>query len=100
MNQLPLTAGHHYEYPLIIKKLLSTPMRYAKNQEIIYRDSTRFTYSTFFERIHRLASGLDKLGIQLFFCDLRFTICEFRIDGYTDVCCLLSPRRSKIIRED
>ena len=64
MNQLPLTAGHHYEYPLIIKKLLSTPMRYAKNQEIIYRDSTRFTYSTFFERIHRLASGLDKLGIK------------------------------------
>lgn len=64
MNKLPLTAGIHYEYPLIIKKLLSTPLRYAKNQEIIYRDNIRYTYSTFFERINRLASGLDKLGIK------------------------------------
>ena len=64
MNQLPLTKRNHYEYPLIIKKLLNTPMRYAKNQEIIYRDNTRFTYTTLFERINRLASGLDALGVK------------------------------------
>ena len=64
MSQLPLTAGNYYEYPLIIKKLLSTPMRYARNQEIIYRDKARFTYSTLFERINRLASGLDVLGVK------------------------------------
>lgn len=64
MSQLPLTAGNYYEYPLIIKKLLSTPMRYARNQEIIYRDKARFTYSTLFERINRLASGLDALGVK------------------------------------
>ena len=34
---------------------------FAPNQEIVYRDKVRFTYTTLFERINRLAGGLEKL---------------------------------------
>ncbi|MEE4356804.1 MAG: fatty acid--CoA ligase [Desulfococcaceae bacterium] len=55
--------GEHYEYPLIIKKLLNTPLVYAPDEEIVYRDKLRYTYRDLHERIHRLASGIEKLGI-------------------------------------
>jgi fatty-acyl-CoA synthase len=48
--------GEHYEYPLIIKKLLVTPLAYSPGQEIIYRDKARLTYRAFHERVHRLAN--------------------------------------------
>ncbi len=52
-----------YPYPLLIKHLLGTPLRYAPNQEIVYRDIARITYRDFAERINRLASGLTSLGV-------------------------------------
>jgi fatty-acyl-CoA synthase len=55
--------GEHYDYPLIIKKLLRTPLIYAPDREIVYRDRFRYTYRDLNERIHRLADGLRKLGI-------------------------------------
>ena len=56
--------GMHYDYPLIIKKLLMTPLVYSPDQEIVYRDKCRYTYRDMNERIHRLANGLEALGIQ------------------------------------
>ncbi|MEJ2800801.1 fatty acid--CoA ligase [Comamonadaceae bacterium PP-2] len=56
-----LPAG---DYPLLIKQLLLTPLAQAPDQEIVYRDLTRYTYRTLRERIGRLASGLAGLGVE------------------------------------
>ena len=53
-----------YQYPLLIKRLLHTPLAHAAQQEIVYRDLQRFDYRTLVERIGRLASGLSSLGVQ------------------------------------
>jgi fatty-acyl-CoA synthase len=63
MTEKIYQPGEHYDYPLIIKKLLNTPLIYAPDQEIVYRDKLRYTYRDLNERIHRLANGLEKLGI-------------------------------------
>jgi len=52
-----------YPYPLLIKHLLSAPLTYAPQQEIIYRDLFRYTYAEFGRRLSRLAHGLTALGI-------------------------------------
>ena len=51
-----------YDYPLLIKHLLHTPLATTPEQEIVYRDSIRYTYRTLRQRIGRLASGLAGLG--------------------------------------
>jgi len=51
-----------YDFPLIIKHILNTPKRIAKDVEIVYRDLKRMTYPEFFERIGRLANVLTSLG--------------------------------------
>lgn len=53
-----------YKYPLLIKQLLLAPSVRATNKEIVYRDLVRFDYRTLFERINRLGSSLDKLGVK------------------------------------
>ncbi len=63
MTEKTYQPGEHYEYPLIIKKLLNTPLIYAPDQEIVYRDKLRYTYRDLNERIHRLANGLKKHNI-------------------------------------
>ena len=57
-------ASSAYDYPLIIKQLLITPLRQFPQQEIVYRDTHRFTYRQFGERVHRLGSALGALGVQ------------------------------------
>ncbi len=52
-----------YAYPLLIKHLLHTPMMRAPDQEIVYRDLRRRTYREFRERVGRLASGLNQIGV-------------------------------------
>ncbi|MEW6138585.1 MAG: fatty acid--CoA ligase [Thermodesulfobacteriota bacterium] len=52
-----------YPFPLLIKHLLNTPIHYAPNQEIVYRERTRQTYGDFYKRIHRLASALSQAGV-------------------------------------
>ena len=53
-----------YKYPLLIKQLLLAPSVRTPNKEIVYRDLVRFGYRTLFERINRLGSSLDKLGVK------------------------------------
>ncbi len=53
-----------YDYPLLIKHLLHTPLATAPDQEIVYRDLTRYTYRTLRQRIGRLATGLAALGVK------------------------------------
>lgn len=53
-----------YNYPLLIKYLLQTPVTYAPDQEIVYRDLVRYDYRTLSLRIKRLGSALRQLGVQ------------------------------------
>jgi fatty-acyl-CoA synthase len=53
-----------YDYPLIIKQLLITPLRQYPGQEIVYRDRRRFSYRQFGERVARLGSALTALGVR------------------------------------
>ena len=52
--------GESYQYPLILKKLLSTPLLNSPDREIVYREKSRYTYRALNERINRLAGGLEK----------------------------------------
>jgi fatty-acyl-CoA synthase len=53
-----------YSYPLLIKQLLHAPLAQAMHQEIVYRDLRRLTYLELRDRIGRLASALDKIGVR------------------------------------
>ena len=56
--------GENYRYPLIIKKLLATPLRDSPDREIVYSDRHRYTYKDFEKRIAMLANGLTTLGLR------------------------------------
>ncbi len=56
--------GNHYGFQLTIKELLNTPKLTAGNQEIVYRNKMRYTYNDLFERINRLGSALERLGVK------------------------------------
>jgi fatty-acyl-CoA synthase len=53
-----------YDYPLIIKQLLVTPLRQFPHQEIVYRDMKRLTYREMGHRVARLGSALGALGVK------------------------------------
>ena len=53
-----------YDYPLLIEHLLHTPLATTPDQEIVYRDLTRYSYRTLRQRIGRLATGLATLGVK------------------------------------
>jgi non-ribosomal peptide synthetase component F len=80
--------GEPYAYPLILKKLLATPLIYSPDREIVYRDKTRITYRTLNERINRLANGLTRLGVKpgdvvaaFEFDSHRYLECFFAVPG-------------------
>ena len=53
-----------YDFPLLIKNLLETPLIYAPDQEIIYRDQMRYTYKEFGQRVKQLAAMLTNQGVK------------------------------------
>ena len=63
MNTSFYPPGQAYAYPLIIKKLLQSSLIQAPNQQVVYRDGRRQTYSDLYRDIQRLANGLASLGI-------------------------------------
>jgi len=64
MNTLIQQTPSAYNYPLLIKNILLSPYAYNPNQEIVFRDTLRITYSQFRERVARLASALIGLGVK------------------------------------
>ncbi len=77
MTQKNYQAGENYKYPLIIKKILNTPLIYSPDKEIVYRDKVRLTYKTLYERINKLADGLKKIGVKP-----GNTVCVFDYDSH------------------
>jgi len=53
-----------YNYPLLIKQLLTTPLIYSPDQEIVYRDKFRYDYRSFGKRVNQLASMLKEQGVR------------------------------------
>ncbi len=53
-----------YDYQLLIKNILRTPLIYSPDQEIVYRDSLRYTYADFGSRVKQLANMLKTIGVQ------------------------------------
>ena len=53
-----------YVYPLLIKQLLNAPRAQTAHQEVVYRDVRRFTYVELRDRIGRLASALENVGVR------------------------------------
>jgi len=60
--QIPKTPSA-YEFPLLIRHLLSRLSAQHTEQQIVYADGRRFSYGDFFERVQRLANGLRSFGI-------------------------------------
>ena len=52
-----------YEFPLLIKHLLHSPLTRSPDQVIVYRER-RHTYRQFRDRLGRLANGLTDLGVK------------------------------------
>ena len=52
-----------YEYPLLIKRILEQSLKYEPENEIVYRDITRYNYLDLNSRVRKLANALTKLGI-------------------------------------
>jgi fatty-acyl-CoA synthase len=63
-GRLIQVAKSAYQYPLILKQLWHAPIVQAPDQEIVYRDLKRFTYRDIRERIGRLASALQGIGVR------------------------------------
>jgi len=56
-------ASEAYSYPLTIRELLTSGVRRARDQEIVYADKRRLSYPELEERVARLASALAGLGV-------------------------------------
>ena len=52
-----------HDYPLLIKSLLLVPTRQRTQNQILYRDVSRYDYATFGQRVARLGSALARLGV-------------------------------------
>jgi fatty-acyl-CoA synthase len=57
-------ADNAYQYPLLIKRLLMSGPRYNPDQEIVYANRSKYTYTDLVERIHRLANALTDAGVK------------------------------------
>ena len=53
-----------YDYPLLIKYILNTPLAHAPRQEIVYKDVKRYDYVTLYKRIGQLANVLENMGVK------------------------------------
>ncbi|MEZ0373554.1 MAG: fatty acid--CoA ligase [Candidatus Sericytochromatia bacterium] len=62
-TRLMSPASSAYAYPLLIKSLLTSPLRRAPEQEIVYRDQLRYSYRELNARIGRLGNALRALGV-------------------------------------
>jgi fatty-acyl-CoA synthase len=53
-----------FKYELLLKRILQQGVAWAPDQEIIYRDSVRHSYSSMHQRVMRLGAALQTLGVR------------------------------------
>ncbi|GAB6907271.1 Long-chain-fatty-acid--CoA ligase [Desulfosarcina cetonica] len=52
-----------YDFPLLIKNILRTPLIYYPDREILYRDKMKYTYVDLNRRVQQLANLLSSMGV-------------------------------------
>jgi len=52
------------KHQLLVKNILQTPISYNPNEEIVYSNYSRFTYSQFHQRVKKLSNALVNMGIK------------------------------------
>jgi fatty-acyl-CoA synthase len=58
------SANEAFAYPLLIKRILADSLKYEPNNEIVYRDLSRYNYFELNKRVRKLANVLKTLGIE------------------------------------
>lgn len=53
-----------YNFQLLLKHILNYGVAWAPEQEIVYRDLVRYTYTAMYNRVLRLAGALQALGVK------------------------------------
>lgn len=53
-----------YNFQLLLKHILNYGVAWAPDQEIVYRDLARHTYTTMYNRVLKLAGALQALGVK------------------------------------
>ncbi|HEY67379.1 MAG TPA: long-chain fatty acid--CoA ligase [Thermoflexia bacterium] len=53
-----------YNFQLLLKHVLEHGVAWAPDQEIVYRDQVRHTYTTMYQRVLRLAGALQSLDVK------------------------------------
>lgn len=53
-----------YDFPLLVRRIIDTPLRAADGQRIVHAGHGRHTYADLRERIGRLASALQTIGVR------------------------------------
>ena len=61
----PTASEFAYQYPLLIKSILSTGVTRSPNQEIVSGNIRRYNYRELENRVHRLANGLSSIGVSV-----------------------------------
>jgi len=85
MGKKVYADGENFKYQLLIKNILETPLFFAPDQEIVYRDKVRLTYRKLYQRINRLAGALEKLGVKK-----GDTVCVFDYDSHRYLECFFA----------
>ena len=53
-----------YDFQLLLKHMLEHGVAWAPDQEIVYRDKVRYTYTEMYNRVLRLGAALQHLGVE------------------------------------
>lgn len=53
-----------HEHQLLIKQILMSSQRYEPDNEIVYKDISRYSYRDFYKRVCQLANFLTKMGVK------------------------------------
>ena len=53
-----------YDFQLLLKYLLEHGVAWAPDQEIVYRDQVRYTYTDMYGRVLKLGAALQRLGVK------------------------------------
>ena len=59
----PNLSNSYYNYPLLIKQLLFSPLAWNPQQEIVGGLNKKYNYKGFLNRINSLANALKSIGV-------------------------------------
>jgi fatty-acyl-CoA synthase len=64
VNRSSISSEDAYRFNITLKHILKTALIYGSDKEIVYRDRFRSDYQTFYNRVGKLANGLEAMGVK------------------------------------